>query len=310
VVAVPDNRLPKLAEVVHTEKIVPSVIKFVDIAGLIKGASQGEGLGNKFLAHIREVSVIIHVLRAFTDTNVVQTGKSPQDDYETVATELCLADLQTIEKQIEPKNSSDKNDKIRWQAIQKIKTVLASGKEARHTPLSPEEAELTRDLFLLTSKPVIHVVNINENDYSQIDAIKAHYPQWEVVPICAKVEAELVAMNEEERIAYLKELGMQESGLERLITKAFQTLGLMSFLTAGEKEVRAWTIYRGTKAPQAAGVIHTDFEKHFIRAQVASYTDFITYQGWKALKEAGKVRLEGKEYIMQDNDVVEFMIGK
>lgn len=317
VVEVPDERLQKLAQVVHTQKIVPSVVKFVDIAGLIKGASQGEGLGNKFLAHIREVSIIIHVLRAFHDENVVKTGQSPLDDYETVITELCLADLQTLEKQKEPKASNlprrqagEKKEITRWQAILKLKKMLEVGKEARHVDLSEEEQALTKDLFLLTQKPVIHVLNINEKDYSQASEFINQYPQWKVVPICAKIEEELAEMSENEKKEYLKEMGMDRSGLERLIITAFKRLNLTSFLTAGEKEVRAWTINKGTKAPQAAGVIHTDFEKNFIRAQIASYSDFLQYQGWKGIKEIGKVRFEGKEYIMQENDVVEFMIGK
>ncbi|KKP69939.1 redox-regulated ATPase YchF [candidate division CPR3 bacterium GWF2_35_18] len=312
IVAVPDCRLPVLADIVHTEKIVPSVVKFVDIAGLIKGASSGEGLGNKFLSHIREVAIIIHVLRAFHDENVIKTGETPEDDYETVVTELCLADLQTLTKQKEPKMSKDKSEVNRWQAIVKLRKMLESGKEARHTSLSSEEQELTKDLFLLTSKPVIHVINIDEKDYSKIDTIIDQYKgkNWEVVPICAKIEEELISMSETEKREYLKELGVSESGLERLISKAFDTLNLQSFLTAGEKEVRAWTIKKNTKAPQAAGEIHTDFEKKFIKAQISTYTDFVEYKGWKTLKEIGKVRIEGKDYVMKDNDVVEFMIGK
>lgn len=310
IVGVPDERLKVLAEIVGTEKIVPAVVRFVDIAGLIKGASQGEGLGNKFLSHIREVSVIIHVLRAFDDAEVVKTGIKPEDDYETIVTELCLADLQTLEKQIEPKMSKEKKDLIRWKAIQKLKEVLMQGVEARKADLSEEEKELTRDLFLLTQKPVIHVVNINEADYSKMDEVIKKYAQWDVVPISARIEAELTVMSEEEKKAYLKEMGIQRSGLERLISKAFDGLGLMSFLTAGVKEVRAWTIYKKTLAPQAAGVIHTDFEKKFIRAQVCTYKDFVQYGGWKETKEKGKVRFEGKDYEMQEDDVVEFMVSK
>ena len=310
IVAVPDDRLPKLAEVVHTQKIIPSVVKFVDIAGLIAGASQGEGLGNKFLAHIREVSLIVHVLRAFSDSNVVTTGVSPRDDYETVVTELCLADLQTLDKQREPKMSKDKSEVLRWEAIKKLKSNLEAGKEARHTDLTNEEWELTSDLFLLTNKPVLHVLNVDEADYVKADQLIADFKDWEVVVICAKIEEELTAMDETERQEYLHSLGMKESGLERLIRQAFKKLKLQSFLTAGEKEVRSWTIAQGAKAPQAAGAIHTDFEKQFIRAQVASYDDFVANMGWKKLKELGKVRIEGKEYVMQENDVVEFMIGK
>ena len=208
--------------------------------------------------------------------------------------------------------SKDKSEVNRWQAIVKLRKMLESGKEARHTSLSSEEQELTKDLFLLTSKPVIHVINIDEKDYSKIDTIIDQYKgkNWEVVPICAKIEEELISMSETEKREYLKELGVSESGLERLISKAFDTLNLQSFLTAGEKEVRAWTIKKNTKAPQAAGEIHTDFEKKFIKAQISTYTDFVEYKGWKTLKEIGKVRIEGKDYVMKDNDVVEFMIGK
>lgn len=311
VVSVPDNRLEQLASVVNTKKIIPSVIKFVDIAGIIKGAHEGEGLGNKFLAHIREVSLIIHVVRSFEDENVIRTGKSPEEDYDTIITELCLADLQTLEKQKEPKATKDKNELIRWEAIKKLRAVLSEGRESRHADLTEEEKELTRNLFLLTDKPAIHVLNIDEQNYSRADELVKPYEAlgWEVVPISAKVEAELVVMDEEEQKEYLNSLGMKETGLERLISKAFNKLGLMSFLTAGEKEVRAWTIKKGAKAPEAAGAIHTDFEKKFIKAQVANFHDFIKFSGWKNLKEFGKVRFEGKEYEMQEDDVVEFMIG-
>lgn len=310
VVAVPDERLSELAKIVRAKKVVPSVIKFVDIAGLIKGAHAGEGLGNKFLSHIREVAVIIHVLRAFQAEEVVRTGVSPQDDYETVVTELCLADLETLEKQKEPKASKDKKELTRWQAIKKLRESLEMGKEARLSPLSDEEKELVKELFLLTAKPVIQVINIEEKSYTKIESIEKMYHDWKTVPICAKIEAELAEMSSSEQKEYLKGLGVNESGLVRLIKKAFEELQLQCFLTAGEKEVRSWTIKRGTPAPLAAGEIHTDFVKKFIKAQVTSYDDFVKYQGWKGLKEAGKVRLEGKDYLIQDGDVVEFMIGR
>lgn len=311
VVEVPDERLDKLAEVVQKEEKmdhlppkVPAIVEFKDIAGLVAGASKGEGLGNKFLAHIRESAAIVHVLRAFNDQSVVREGAiDPQGDFEIIKTELCLADLQTLEKQKEPNPSvASKEDKARWQLILKLRKLLAEGKEVREEIWTEEEWEMIKPLCLLTAKPALFVLNIDERDLGK--------PQDEkVIPICAKVEMELAELSVEERKDYLKELGLAESGLEKLIKKGFEVLGLQTFLTAGEKEVRAWTIKKGTKAPQAAGVIHTDFEKGFIKAQVCSFEDFVQYQGWKGAAEAGKVRLEGKEYVMQENDVVEFKIN-
>ncbi|HJZ05946.1 hypothetical protein A2634_01440 [Candidatus Amesbacteria bacterium RIFCSPHIGHO2_01_FULL_48_32] len=257
IVPVPDERLQKLADVAHTEKIVPATVKFVDIAGLVKGASQGEGLGNKFLSHIREVDAIVYVLRDFTDENVIRAGSvSPQSDYETLRTELQLADLETIEKR------------------------------------KAKKGEIQEALALLAEKPEIKVLNVDEDKIA---------PREEYIVLSAKLESEL---GDE-----IKDLGISESGLEKLIKRSYEILGLQSFLTAGEKEVRAWTIKRGIKAPQAAGVIHTDFEKHFIKADVIYWEDFVKLGGWQKAREAGKVRLEGRDYVMQEGDVVEFKVG-
>ena len=264
VVEVPDERLAKLARVVQTAKVVPAVVEFIDIAGLVKGAAQGQGLGNQFLAHIRECGVIVHVLRAFTDPNVCrETALNPEDDLAIVQTELELADLQTLEKQKAP---------------------------AQNLP------------FLLANKPALYVLNINESDLGKTFDSK-------FIPICAKIEMELAELEIEERRAYLQELGLKKSGLEKLIQAAYQLLGLQTFLTAGIKEVRAWTINKGIQAPQEAGVIHTDFEKGFIKAKVINWQEFIKYEGWKGAAEIGKLRLEGRDYVMQEGDVVEFMVN-
>lgn len=289
VVPVPDERLERLAQTivmsnpstslrVSRPPVVPAVVQFVDIAGLIKGASQGEGLGNKFLSHIREVDAIVHVVRAFTDTNIIKQGvETPRSDFETVKTELELADLEMQER-----------------------------KEKRK-----EGAEVS--LPLLASKPYLVAVNVDEIELAKSTELETKFADelgvegGKIVIISAKTEAELAALSPDEQREYLAELGVAKSGLERLITKAFKTLGLMTFLTAGEKEVRAWTIHRGTSAPEAAGVIHTDFTKHFISARVCDYSDFVQYGGWKASAEQGKVRTEGRDYVMQEGDVVEFL---
>ncbi len=322
VVEVPDGRLSVLAKIVHTEKIVPAIVEFKDIAGLVAGASKGEGLGNKFLSHIRESAAIVHVLRAFEDQNVVREAKiDPKGDFETIKTELCLADLQTLEKQREPNPSvTTKEDKLRWETVLKLRKMLESGCEVRSEKWTEDENEIIKSFCLLTAKPAIFVLNIGEGEVSKsagelgylrdLSHLGPHFAEAsrgkEVVPICAKVEMELSELPLEERKAYLKELGLSESGLEKLIKKGYQVLGLQTFLTAGEKEVRAWTIRKGAKAPEAAGVIHTDFEKGFIKAEVVSFEDFVESGGWKGAAEAGKVRLEGKEYVMQEGDVVEF----
>lgn len=320
VVEVPDARLKVLADIVHSTKIVPAIVEFKDIAGLVAGASKGEGLGNKFLSHIRESAAIVHVLRAFSDQNVVRDSEiNPFSDFEIVKTELCLADLQTLEKQHEPNPSvATKEDKKRWETVLKIRRGLEDGVEVRMMDLNEEEREIINPLFLLTAKPAIFVLNVSEEDAGKTGGqLKEKWDLGpastqrgedvgEVIPICAKVEMELSDLLEDERKDYLDELGLLESGLEKLIKKGYEILGLQTFLTAGEKEVRAWTIQKGAKAPEAAGVIHTDFEKGFIKAEVVGYEDFVECGGWKGAAEKGKTRLEGKDYVMQEGDVVEF----
>jgi hypothetical protein len=312
VVEVPDGRLPMLAKIVHTEKIIPAIVEFKDIAGLVAGASKGEGLGNKFLSHIRESAAIVHVLRAFEDQNVVREGKiDPKSDFETIKTELCLADLQTLEKQSEPNPSvATKEDKARWELVLKLRKALEQGTEVRDVGLTEDEQEMVKPFCLLTAKPAIFVLNIGEDEVSKSAEELGHLRNLGnlggIIPICAKIEMELSELPLEERKAYLKELGLAESGLEKLIKKGYEVLGLQTFLTAGEKEVRAWTVRAGARALEAAGVIHTDFEKGFIKAEVCGFADFVEYGGWKGAAEKGKVRLEGKEYVMREGDVVEF----
>lgn len=313
VVPVPDERLSKLADIVeHTEggrpPLVPAVVEFVDIAGLVKGASEGEGLGNKFLAHIREVDLICHVLRFFDDGAVLHVAGSVDAarDKEIIETELILADLQTLTKQSEPRGVKDRDTQARWQVIVRLREALNTGKLARQVITDPEEYQLIRDLQLLTMKPMMYVANVSEGVLGSFTAGAEFEP---IVPISAKIEQELAALAPEEQRNYLESLGVTSSGLDRLITKAYSFLGLISFLTCGIKEARAWTITTGMKAPQAAGVIHTDFEKKFIKADVVSFSDFIAAGGWVKAREQGKARLEGKEYRMRDGDVVEFKIG-
>lgn len=312
VVEVLDSRLKVLADIVHSNKIVPAIVEFKDIAGLVAGASKGEGLGNKFLAHIREAAAIVHVLRAFEDPNVTREEPvNPKSDFETIKTELCLADLQTLEKQREPNPSvATKEDKARWELVLKVRKALEDGVEVRKMDLTEDEKEMIKPLFLLTAKPAIFVLNVEEKDASktsgELSKLWNFVDLGEVIPVCAKIEMELADLLAEERKDFLKELGLKESSLEKLIKKGYEILGLQTFLTAGEKEVRAWTISKGDSAPKAAGVIHTDFEKGFIKAEVVSYEDFVKYGGWKGAAEAGKVRLEGKEYLMKEGDVVEF----
>lgn len=296
VVPVPDERLGKLAKVVGTEKIVPATVKFVDIAGLVKGASQGEGLGNKFLAHIREVDAIAYVLRDFSDADIIRSGsENPQSDFAVLESELILADLQTVEKQ----NPKGKSQNLNL----KIKNFLERGVAARDIELTEDEYKEVSQLNLLTMKPIILVVNSDEDVYtSPLSLLKrGDGGELPAVRISAKLESEL---GDE-----IKDLGITESGLEKLIKLAYEILGLQSFLTAGEKEARAWTIKKGTKAPQAAGVIHNDFETHFIKADVINWQEFVRLGGWQKAREAGKVRLEGKDYVMQEGDVVEFKVG-
>jgi GTP-binding protein YchF len=314
VVPVPDERLFKLATITQAEEkleklppLVPATVEFVDIAGLVKGASEGQGLGNKFLAHIREVHIICHVVRFFSDANIVHVAGDigPERDREVVETELVLADLQTLGKQSEPRMNATKEDHARWAVIQKLKAGMDNGQLARAVVTDPEEQSLVYDLQLLTMKPILYAGNVSETQLASPPTT----PIAPIVFICAQTEAELATMTEEEQKEYLASLGVTASGLDILIQKAYETLGLISFLTCGEKEVRAWTIQKGAKAPQAAGTIHTDFEKKFIKADVVAYEDFVALDGWKGAREAGKARSEGKEYEMKDGDVVEFKIG-
>lgn len=345
VVPVPDERLQKLAEVVDqsvgvdgrvdpgqtqgsapTTPIVPATVEFVDIAGLVAGAHKGEGLGNKFLAHIREVNVIAHVVRDFKNEDIVrdpstllrmtEVGKAdPKSDLEVIETELALADLATLEKQKQPKGKVEKDDQYRWDAVCKIKPHVESGKAAREVQLSDEEERCVKSMSLLTKKPIMIVINVGEEDLPQAGRLEKVYAkeigveESQVIAICAKLEEELAALQSDEATVYLNEVGVEKSGLERLIKKAFETLELITFLTAGEKEVRAWTLPAGSTAVSASGVIHTDFMKKFIKADVCDFDDFIENNGWKKNRELGKVRSEGKEYVVRDGDVVEFRIG-
>lgn len=314
VVPVPDERLEALANVVEATEgkkppLVPAVVEFVDIAGLVKGASVGEGLGNKFLSHIRETDLIVNVLRFFEDPSVVHVAGEVDAvrDREIVETELILADLQTLTKQAEPRGVNDKKIQERWALIKRLITELNSGKPAHRVIIDPEERLLVRDLQLLSMKPVLYVFNVSEQQLTNSQSNKVIIEP--ALIICAKTESELASMPADEQVAYLKELGLTASGLDRLIAKAYEMLGLISFLTCGVIESRAWTIGKGTKAPQAAGVIHTDFEKKFIKADVVNIADFVSIGGWVRAREQGKVRSEGKEYEMRDGDVVEFKIG-
>lgn len=316
IVPVPDERLSKLAQVTKTEEkldfvppIIPATVQFVDIAGLVKGAAEGAGLGNKFLSHIREVDLIAQVVRAFPDEDVIREGSAdPQSDIETVNTELILADLQTVSKQdINLKTPAKKKS-----ALEKLRAGLDSGKLAKDIDLEDEEFEEIKELQLLTFKKIIYVLNVNTaTDWkAAVPLVEDFRNNGQVaVVIDAKLESELAQLAPDEQEEYLSSLGIAESGLNQLIQVAYKTLGLISFLTTGEKEVRAWTIKNGTKAPQAAGTIHTDFEKAFIKAEVVAFAEFVALGGWKAAREAGKARVEGREYIMVDGDVVEFKVN-
>ena len=313
---VPDARVEGLADLVRKEdkkdpdKIVPAVVKFVDIAGLVKGASQGEGLGNKFLSHIREVDAIIHLLRIFDDENVARAGSTtPKDDKEVVNTELILADLEVLEKRISPESrnarSGDKVGILKYETYKKLQNHLNSGKLAATLELSEHEKEATKDLNLLTSKPVLQVFNISEDAFIEEEKLELS-KEFDGIPICAKLESELASLSEEECKEYMEELGIGESGLNKIIKKSYAILGLQTFFTYGPKEVHAWTIKKGFKAPQAAGKIHTDFERGFISVQTISYDILVKLEGWKNAREKGLVRSEGKNYVMQEGDVVEF----
>ena len=319
VVAVPDERLDKLTQMYKPEKTTPAVIEFVDIAGLVKGASKGEGLGNKFLSHIREVDSIVEVVRCFEDTNIVHVDGSvdPLRDIETINLELIFADIETVNKRLDRARKNLKADKkyqIEIDCLEKVKKTLEDGNSARTLNLTDEEKDILKDAFLLTMKPILYIANISENElddpYSNQNVIKvkeyAKTENAEVIPLCVKLEEELSTLDKDDKIEMLHELGLEESGLDKVIKASYKLLGLMSFLTAGEPEVRAWTIKIGTKAPQAAGKIHSDIERGFIRAEVVSYEDLIREGSMVAVKEKGLMRLEGKDYIMQDGDIVLF----
>ena len=307
-VPVPDKRLDGLAAIDHPAKIIPATVEFVDIAGLVAGASQGEGLGNKFLANIRETDAICEVVRFFSDPNVEHVSKKvdPQSDVETIKTELILADIATIEKalpRLEKEGKLYKEKVINFEAAQKVLEGLNEGKRALQLDLSEEEQDAIRELCLLTMKPMLYIANVDE------DKVNAELPEidgQQPVPISAKIEADLAELDAEEAAIFMEELGLDESGLSRLIREAYKLLGLQSYFTSGETETRAWTIPVGAKAPQAAGVIHSDFERGFIKAETASYEDYVALGGEKGCRDAGKLRQEGKDYVVQDGDVMHF----
>jgi GTP-binding protein YchF len=317
VVPVPDPRLDKLAEIVKPQRILPTTIEFVDIAGLVKGASKGEGLGNKFLANIREVDAIAHVVRCFEHEDIIHVaGKiNPLADIEIINTELALADLDTVEKTLLKQQKSAKaGDKIAQEMVQvleKVKAHLNQAKMVWTVKLTDNELQLLRPLFLLTQKPTLYIANVNESGFTNnpyLDQVikLAEQEGAKVVPICAAIEAELAELSDTEKQEFLQEMGLTESGLDRVIHTGYALLGLDTYFTAGVKEVRAWTIHKGDTAPKAAGVIHTDFEKGFIRAEVIAYEDFIKYNGEQGAKDAGKWRLEGKDYTVHDGDIMHF----
>ncbi len=317
VVPVPDPRLYKLAEMVKPEKTIPATMEFVDIAGLVAGASQGEGLGNQFLAHIRETHAIAHVVRCFKDDNVVHVAGrvSPQDDIEIINTELALADLETLERVYDRTRrvagSGDKDAKAMIAILDKVKPVLEAGLPVRTAPLEAHEAAAIMQFHFITAKPVLYIANVAEDgltDNPMVDVVReiADQEGSEVVVVSNQIEAEVAELEDEERDEFLESLGLEEPGLHRVIRAGFKLLGLQQFFTAGPKEVRAWTIRIGAKAPEAAGAIHTDFEKGFIRAEVVSYEDFVAHGGEQGAKDAGRWRLEGKDYEVADGDVVHF----
>lgn len=319
VVEVPDARIQTLARISKSQKIIPTAIEFVDIAGLVKGAHKGEGLGNKFLANIREVDMIVHVVRAFEDENVVHVegDVDPQRDIETIELELAMADVGTVEKRLEGvrgkmKAGRTKDLETEESALTKVFVTLQAGKMASTVALTEDEEKMVQDISLLTRKPVLYVMNVGEEqkiaDPPLSPLIKGGDSKLGgvVLPISVKIESELIEMTPEDQVVFLRELGLEQSGLDRLIAKCYELLRLITFFTSGEKETRAWTITRGTKAPQAAGVIHTDFEKGFIRAEVIGYEDFVARNGEVGARDTGKLRLEGKEYVMEDGDVCHF----
>jgi GTP-binding protein YchF len=317
VVEVPDPRLAALAAIEKPEKVIATTMEFVDIAGLVEGASKGEGLGNKFLAHIRETDAIAHVVRCFHNDDVVHVAGrlDPLSDIEIINTELALADLESVERAIERTQkrlkANEKEDQARMVVLEKLKACLDEGHRARNVELTRAERLLIRDLHLITTKPVMYVANVAEdgfenNPYLQVVHQKAESENAEVVPVCAGIEAEIAQLDELDRQEFLDELGLKESGLDQVIRAGYALLELLTFFTVGKREVRAWTIKAGSTAPQAAGRIHTDFERGFIRAEVASYEDFVSLGGEQAAKEAGKLRLEGKSYLLVEGDIMHF----
>ena len=319
VVPVPDPRLNALAAIVNPQKVVPTAVEFVDIAGLVAGASKGEGLGNKFLAHIREVDAIAHVVRCFEGDVIHVAGKvDPIADIETIDTELALADLESVDKALNraerAAKANDKEALAKKPVLQKLAAALNEGRSARSVKLDDEEKALVRDLFLLTLKPLMYIANVLEDGFENnphLDAVRARAAEEgaEVVPVCAAIEEELAQLDDADRDEFLKDLGLDEPGLNRVIRAGYKLLDLQTYFTAGVKEVRAWTIKRGFTAPQAAGVIHTDFERGFIRAETVSYDDFIQYKGEAGAAAAGRLRKEGKDYIVKDGDVLHFLFN-
>ena len=320
VVAVPDYRLDKLAEMYHPQKLTPATIEFVDIAGLVKGASKGEGLGNKFLSHIREVDAIIHVVRCFDDDDIIHVEGSvnPQRDIETINLELILSDIEILDRRIDRSKKAMKGDKslqAEVEFFEHLRKELENGVNARAVEMTDEEREMLSTVALLSSKPVIYACNMSEDDFANSISENARYKAVceiaaaegaEVLPICAELEAQIASLSKEEKELFLSDLGIAEGGLDLLIQRSYHLLGLISYLTAGEPEVRAWTITKGTKAPQASGKIHSDFERGFIRAEVISFDELMACGTMQAAKEKGKIRSEGKEYVMQDGDIVLF----
>jgi GTP-binding protein YchF len=317
VVEVPDPRLGVLADIAKPQKVIPTTMEFVDIAGLVEGASKGEGLGNKFLAHIRETDAIAHVVRCFDNDDIVHVAGrlDPLSDIEIINTELALADLESVERAIERTEkrlkANEKEARLRMTVLEKLKACLDEGHRARNVELSGDEQRLVSDLHLITTKPVMYVANVAEdgfenNPYLQVVREKAASEDAEVVPVCAGIEAEISQLDDADRQEFLEELGMAESGLDQVIRAGYALLELLTFFTVGKREVRAWTVRAGSTAAQAAGRIHTDFERGFIRAEVTSYDDFVSLGGEQASKEAGKLRLEGKSYIVCEGDIMHF----
>ncbi|MEX1829233.1 redox-regulated ATPase YchF [Luteibacter aegosomatis] len=317
IVPVPDPRLNELAAIVKPQRIIPTTMEFVDIAGLVAGASKGEGLGNKFLAHIRETDAIAHVVRCFEDGNVIHVANKvdPIADIETIDTELALADLESVLKALDratrAAKANDKDALARKPVLEKLAKVLDQGKSARTAGLDAEEKALVRDMFLITLKPIMYIANVAEDGFENnphLDAVRARAQEEgaEVVPVCAAIEEELAQLEDADRDEFLKDLGLDEPGLNRVIRAGYKLLGLQTYFTAGVQEVRAWQVRAGSTAPQAAGVIHTDFERGFIRAETVAYDDYIKFKGEQGAKEAGRLRLEGKEYLVKEGDVLHF----